>query len=41
MPEDQPVFGRIHLVSRNAELIDGLKSVVSVDDLPEGIDLAG
>ena len=33
--------GRIHLVSRSAESIDGLRSVVSVDDLPESIDLAG
>ena len=32
--------GSIHLVSRNAESIDGLTSVVSVDDLPESIDLA-
>ena len=32
--------GSIHLVSRNAGSIDGLTSVVSVDDLPESIDLA-
>lgn len=32
--------GAIHLVSRSAESIEGLRCVAGVDDLPEGVDLA-
>jgi acyl-CoA synthetase (NDP forming) len=32
--------GRIHLVSRSSEEIDGLPCVKTVDELPQGIDLA-
>ena len=32
--------GEIHLVSRSAESIDGLRCLAGADDLPEGVDLA-
>jgi acyl-CoA synthetase (NDP forming) len=32
--------GELYLVNQNGETIDGKQSVSSVDDLPDGIDLA-